>query len=84
MNLWTINAGYWSLALRAGEIAERNFQSSPLVFEQIRHAIKMEDVTTVQLNTRLLLKLLSVADGAKLATVDLCLFAARLHARQAV
>ena len=54
------------------------------MFEQIRHAIKMEDVTTVQLNTRLLLKLLSVADGAKLATVDLCIFAARLHARQAV
>ena len=76
-----------SLAGRALHESEVNLEGAPLVLEQLEHAVCVENVTAGQLNTRLILELTRVADGAKFISTLLKAFvlpAARLEAGQAL
>ena len=54
------------LAAWAAHEGERDSQRAPLVFKKFKYAVGVEDVSTGELDTRLLLQLASVADCAKL------------------
>ena len=53
------------LAAWAAHEGERDSQRAPLVFKKFKHAVGVEDVSAGELDTRLLLQLASVADGAE-------------------
>ena len=56
---------YRLLAAWAAHEGERDSQRAPLVFKKFKHAVSVEDVPAGELDTRLLLQLASVADGAE-------------------
>ena len=54
------------LAAWAAHEGERDPQRAPLVLKKFKHAVGVKDVSAAESDTRLLLKLASVADGAQL------------------
>lgn len=83
-NLIAASLRNFLLTAWAAEEGERYAQGAPLVLEELKHAVSMENMPTTQLNARLSAKLTRVADCAKFfCSLSFCLLAAAFEASKA-